>query len=157
MLRLLQLLQGRSLQEVPRRVRYGKWRGNYLKVEDEFVNGNCVLPRIVLLDSGQESLSEEEAWQPVLLGLAVLNPVTEVDNSGHQILDVGTQRFEGRVGKVHPSLGNFVDEDIVEGQLQLHREYNFSLETLFDVFERPGNDFDEFIKPGHLLDENCVH
>ena len=63
-----------------------------LEVEREikFIDSNGFLSGIVLQSSGQESLREEETWEPVDLWSSVFDPLQEEIDSGVAIYDPRT-------------------------------------------------------------------
>ena len=50
----------------------------------------------------EEGLSEVEAGDPEHVGSSMINPVLEELESGQEVVDVASQRFEGWVGLAGP-------------------------------------------------------
>jgi hypothetical protein len=60
----------------------------YLEIELNQINGNGVLPCIVLLDSREETLREVKSRDPVVGWLSMLDPVTDELESLDKVSDV---------------------------------------------------------------------
>ena len=76
--------------------------GLQLEPEVECVNRDLVLAGVVLQQSGQEALREEEGRHPVSGRLAFQEPHAQELNALLEVLDPGRERIERRVGVVGP-------------------------------------------------------
>lgn len=82
----------------------------YLKVKCEFINCNDVLSRKVLESRCEESLWENEPWNPERGWRSIFNPFGPEGNTFKQFCNPGGKRFERKEG-ILPLLWNLVIEE----------------------------------------------
>jgi len=73
-----------------------------VKVEAKKVDGNGVLASVVLLDSGEKRLREEEPREPEDRWGFRLVPVQKELEPSEEVVDVASERLQRRVRLLHP-------------------------------------------------------
>jgi len=73
-----------------------------LEVEFNFINSNDVSTSIVLLGTGEETLSEEEAGDPVTRRCTVVNPVLHEAKAINKVTHPGSEWLQRRISLLCP-------------------------------------------------------
>mmetsp|Transcript_23705 Transcript_23705/g.65781 ORF Transcript_23705/g.65781 Transcript_23705/m.65781 type:complete len:546 (+) Transcript_23705:174-1811(+) len=129
----------------------------HLEVVAHLVDGDGVLPSIVLEGSRQEGGSEEEAWEPVHRRHALLVPVLQHFQPAVEVLQVGAQRAEGGIRHAFPQSGHLIDADRVESGLKVRTHHHQAVDGEVYVLQRVSNAGNQLIEAQHFLDKHGVH
>mmetsp|Transcript_11725 Transcript_11725/g.17940 ORF Transcript_11725/g.17940 Transcript_11725/m.17940 type:complete len:238 (-) Transcript_11725:908-1621(-) len=128
-----------------------------LEVVVKQIDSDVILSGVVLLGSSQEAVGEEEAGDPELVWVAVVNPVLEPFKTLQQVLDIASQGLQRRVADGKPHFGDLAVLEVVEGGFKVGREEDLSLDGLLEVFKGVPDGANETIEATELLGQHCVH
>mmetsp|Transcript_15913 Transcript_15913/g.34097 ORF Transcript_15913/g.34097 Transcript_15913/m.34097 type:complete len:464 (-) Transcript_15913:1448-2839(-) len=128
-----------------------------LKVEGDGVDGQAVLPGVVLESPGEERLWEEEARDPKDGRRPVVDPALHKRDPLHQVVHPAAERLQRRVGRLGPDARHLVGVEGVRHRLELGRHDHEALQRLEQRRERTAEDVDELVVPDALLREHRVH
>ena len=106
----------------------------------DLIDGDRVLSGVVLLETSQETLGEEETGDPVVGRLAFLDPLFNEVQTLDEIDNVTRQRLQRWVGTLGPSAWDLVVEQGVADFFELRTHDDFTFNGQFDVLERASDD-----------------
>ena len=112
----------------------------HLVVPIDLIDRDHVLSREVLLETGEERLSEEEAGDPEVGRLALFDPLADEVQSFNEVDNVRGKRLERGVRPLGPGGRDPVIEERVADVLKLAAHDNLTLNSELDVLERARND-----------------
>mmetsp|Transcript_106049 Transcript_106049/g.295105 ORF Transcript_106049/g.295105 Transcript_106049/m.295105 type:complete len:466 (-) Transcript_106049:145-1542(-) len=128
----------------------------HMELPGQGVDGQLVLPGVVLQLSSQEGLREVEARDPVRRRVAALLPVGEEGYPSHEVRHVAGQRLERRVGDLHPICRPCVPQNARRHLVQVGVHHEEALHRLADVREGRAHAQDELVEAQHLLVQHRV-
>mmetsp|Transcript_53888 Transcript_53888/g.129849 ORF Transcript_53888/g.129849 Transcript_53888/m.129849 type:complete len:420 (+) Transcript_53888:262-1521(+) len=128
-----------------------------VEVKRQGIDGNLVLPRVVLERAGEERLREVETRDPERLRDAVVDPVAQELEALQQLDRPRGKRLQRRVALRLPDTGHTLRGHGVTHVLELRRHDHETLERLLDVDERAVHDDKELVVPDALLHKHSVH
>mmetsp|Transcript_3523 Transcript_3523/g.8471 ORF Transcript_3523/g.8471 Transcript_3523/m.8471 type:complete len:249 (+) Transcript_3523:360-1106(+) len=126
----------------------------HLKVPDDPVDCNFVLPRVILQDSREECLLKEVCREPEHERDVVLNPILDELPSQQEVLDVRQKRLQRWVRHAHPRIGDPVGKASIGYRLQLRGKHDQPLHRLSEVDARR---LDLFKQPAELAELHVEH
>ena len=94
--------------------------------EGELINGDIVLSRVVLEGSCEEGLREEESRHPEDSRRAMLDPISQEEDTIVKILDPRGERFQREEALFLPALGHEVIENGIRHLFKLLTHHDFS-------------------------------
>lgn len=105
-----------------------------LKVEFNFINSDNELTSVILLDTSQERLCEEETGKPEAGWCAMIDPILHELQAFNKIDNITSHRLERRIRATKPHGGNLVIEEIVANLFEFNRHDDLTLNSLSNVY-----------------------
>lgn len=99
---------------------------NYLEVKLEFINGDNMFSSIVLKCGSEESLWEEESWNPECRWRSIIDPLSKEGNTFQKLTHPWGQRLQWKETFISPDSGNLVVEETCTHLFKILRHDNFS-------------------------------
>ncbi len=113
-----------------------------LVIPRDQIDGDSVLPSIVLLETGEETLGEVEARNPEVGRLALVDPRLNEVESLNEVDNVAGKWLERGVRPLGPGAWDLVVEQAVTDLFELTAHHNFTLDGELDVLERASDDIE---------------
>lgn len=107
----------------------------HMEIESESVDWVFILSSIVLKNTCQEGLSEEETRNPEVGWRAIFNPFLHEFESLDKVVDVASKRFQAGIGNFEPNSRHLVIKNTIEYSLKFLTHNNEAIDSLVDIDE----------------------
>lgn len=129
----------------------------HLVLPVNLIDSNGILSCEVLLETSKERLSEEEAGDPEVGRLALVDPLVDFTETLDEVDDVGGERLERGVGDLGPDSWDPVVEESVADVLELGAHDDLTLDGKLDILERVADSVEQLVETKDLVLEHGVH
>lgn len=116
-----------------------------------------VFPSIVLKNTSQERLGEEESRNPEVWWSTLINPFLHEFESFNEIIDPTTKWFQAGICIRVPDFRDFIIEHAVENKLKILTHHHKPIDCFVNINQSRSNSIQKLIESKKFLLKHSVH